>query len=106
MQPFLIYEIRRGFTAWLFVVRQERRQEKAGVFIHLLTLRNCLLALNSLVTRCLQRNMRRWKEFTVAEVKRLQKEKKLKAVLKLQAAFRSRLAKKKVEILRQRRKYQ
>lgn len=106
MQPFLLYEIKRGFTAWTFVVRQERRFEKAGVFIHFLTLRNCLLSLNNMLRRCLFNNIQRWKEFTAYETKRLQKEATLKAVLKLQAAFRTRIARKKVELLRQRRKYQ
>lgn len=76
--------MKRGFTAWLFVVRQERRMEKAGVFIHFLTLRNCLLALNNTVTRCLARYMYKWKDYAILETKRLQKERMLKAVLKLQ----------------------
>lgn len=106
MEPFLLFEIKRGFTAWSFVVRQERRQEKAGVFIHFLTVRNTLLALNAILTRVLHVNMQRWKAFTVAELQRIKKEKMLKAVLKIQGLFRTRIAKRKVEVLRQRRKYQ
>lgn len=87
LQPLLLYEIKRGFAAWMFVVRQERRAEKAGVFIHFLTVRNCLLALNNTVTRLLTRNMRKWKDFTLSEIKRLLKEKTLKAVLKLQVCY-------------------
>jgi hypothetical protein len=88
LQPLLLYEIKRGFTAWMFVVRQERRAEKAGVFIHFLTLRNCLLALNNMVQRCLTRHMDRWKDFAIFETKRLMKERTLKAVLKLQVGCR------------------
>lgn len=106
MQPLLTCEVRRGFMAWCFVVRQERRHEKAGVFIHFLTLRNCLLALNTLAVRVLRGKLKRWKDFTAYEIRRIQKEIMFRAVLRLQAAFRKRLARRKVDVLRQRRKYQ
>ena len=106
MQPFLLYEMRRGLVAWNFAVRQERRQEKAGVFIRLLTVRNTLLALNTMVRRVLQYNFMLWTSFTASEVQRIRKERTINAVLKIQSQYRRRAAAKKVEILRQRRKYQ
>ena len=106
LQPLLLYELKRGFTAWTFVLRQERRQEKAGVFIHFCTVRNTLLALDESVKRILNNRMARWKDYTFMENQRLRKEKMLKAVLKIQGVFRGRMAKKKVDVLRQRRKYQ
>jgi len=106
LQPLLVYELRRGFTAWNFVVRQERRQEKAGVFIHFCTVRNTLLALDEIVKRVLRNKVARWKDYTFFETQRIKKERMLQAVLKIQGIFRARTARRKVEILRQRRKYQ
>lgn len=86
LQPLLLFELKRGFLSWQFVVRQERRQEKAGVFIHFCTVRNTLLALDEMVKRILKYNMSRWKEFTVLETRRIEKERMLQAVLKIQGA--------------------
>jgi hypothetical protein len=48
LAPLLICEIRRGFIAWGFVVRQQRRREKAAFLIRFLTVRNTVLGLDRL----------------------------------------------------------
>ncbi|KAJ1380388.1 hypothetical protein B484DRAFT_440960, partial [Ochromonadaceae sp. CCMP2298] len=104
--PLLSAEIRRGFIAWGFVVRQQRRREKAGYFIRFLTLRNVCLGLDKMLLKVLRYNWRVWREVAAAETLRLKKQRVLNAVTRIQGVYRRRKAVKRVALLRQRRKYQ
>lgn len=106
LYPFLRYEMHRGFLAWGFVVRQQRRVEKAGAYLRFLTMRNIIVGLNSLLRGVLVANIRIWRNFAVMESLRIKKEQIRRAAVKIQSIARQRISLKRIEGLRQRRKYQ
>mmetsp|Transcript_16245 Transcript_16245/g.22391 ORF Transcript_16245/g.22391 Transcript_16245/m.22391 type:complete len:1095 (-) Transcript_16245:171-3455(-) len=106
LQVLVRADLRRGFSAWRWQLQGARQLLKTGLLLRLVAVRNLLTGLDQLLRRWLRTNWDIWKRTAQEEAHRLRKLRVLAAAIRLQGLGRGFLARRRVGLIRQRRKYQ
>eukprot|EP01031_Cornospumella_fuschlensis_P026080 gene26080-31492_t len=102
----VITDKRRGMIAWKLYIHQYNACARHKRLVDTIVLRNVLVGIRKRLHKVLSRRVKMWRQFTMSEVQRLRRKKILDSTIKIQGQIRRVLASKRVNLLRQRRKYE